>query len=395
MHNKVIIAGVGMVPFLKPGQSPSYDLMGAEAARAALADAGIAYSLVEQAFAGYVYGDSCAGQAALYHLGMNGIPIFNVNNNCSSGSSAFALASQLVDSGALECALAVGFEEMLPGALDMVFPDKVGPLARHEEAVAQLMNLSDEERGTPPAVCLFAAQVDAMLDMEITEETLANITVKSRRHAAENPHAIFREQISVEEILSMPPIFRRLRKLYACPPSCGAASVLVCSESFARAHGIRDDVSLAGSGSGSDRAEYLRGDVLDIMFQALSRDAANQAYDNAGISPQDVDVIELHDCFVSNELATYVALGLCDTEDLNKFVSEEHNTYGGKIVINPSGGLLAKGHPLGATGLAQIAELTWQLRGSAGKRQVEGARIALQHNGGLGSAGFVNILKKH
>ena len=394
MHKKVIIAGVGMVPFRKPGQSPSYDLMGAEAARAALADAGIAYSLVEQAFAGYVYGDSCAGQAALYHLEMNGIPIFNVNNNCASGSSAFALASQLVESGSIECALAVGFEEMLPGALDMVFPDKVGPLARHEEAVAERMNLSDEERETPPAVCLFGAQVDAMLDMGITEETLASITVKSRRHAAANPNAIFHQQLTVEEILAMPPVFRRLRKLYACPPSCGAAAVLVCSEDFARAHGIHDDVSLAGAGCGSDRAEYFRGDVLDIMFQSLSRDAAWQAYENAGIGPEDVDVIELHDCFVSNELATYVALGLCDTEDLNKFVAEEQNSYGGKIVINPSGGLLAKGHPLGATGLAQITELTWQLRGCAGKRQVEGARIALQHNGGLGSAGFVNILKK-
>ncbi len=394
MHKKVVIAGVGMVPFRKPGQSPSYDLMGAEAARAALADAGIAYSLVEQAFAGYVYGDSCAGQAALYHLEMNGIPIFNVNNNCASGSSAFALASQLVESGAIECALAVGFEEMLPGALDMVFPGKVGPLARHEAAVAERMNLSDEERGTPPAVCLFGAQVDAMLDIGITEETLASITVKSRRHAAANPNAIFHEQLTVEEILAMPPVFRRLRKLYACPPSCGAAAVLVCSENFARSQGIRDDVSLAGAGWGSDRAEYFRGDVLDIMFQALSRDAARQAYENAGIGPEDVDVIELHDCFVSNELATYVALGLCDTEDLNKFVAEEQNSYGGKIVINPSGGLLAKGHPLGATGLAQIAELTWQLRGCAGKRQVEGARIALQHNGGLGSAGFVNILKR-
>jgi acetyl-CoA acetyltransferase len=394
MHKKIIIGGVGMVPFRKPGQSPSYDLMGAEAARAALADAGIAYSMVEQAFVGYVYGDSCAGQAALYHLGMNGIPIFNVNNNCASGSSAFALASQLVESGAVECALALGFEEMLPGALDMVFPDKVGPLARHEEAVAARMNLSDEERETPPALCLFGAQVDAMLDMGITEESLASIAVKSRRHAAANPNAIFQEQLTVDEILAMPPLFRRLRKLYACPPSCGAAAVLVCSEDFARAQGIRDDVSLAGAGCGSDRAEYFRGDVLDIMFQALSRDAAKQAYEHAGIGPEDVDVIELHDCFVSNELATYVALGLCDTEDLNQFVAEEQNSYGGRVVINPSGGLLAKGHPLGATGLAQIAELTWQLRGCAGQRQVEGARIALQHNGGLGSAGFVNILKK-
>ena len=394
MHKKVVIAGVGMVPFRKPGQSPSYDLMGALAARASLADAGIQYGLVEQAFVGYVYGDSCAGQAALYHLDINGIPIFNVNNNCASGSSAFALASQLVESGAVECALALGFEEMTPGALDMVFPGKVSPLARHEEAVAQRMNLLDSERETPPAICMFGAQVDAMLELGVTEETLARIAVKSRQHAAANPNAIFRDPLTVEEILAMPPVFRRLRKLYACPPSCGAAAVVVCSEGFAKAQGIRDDVSLAGAGSGSDRAEYLLGDVLDITFQALGRDAARQAYEHAGIGPEDVDVIELHDCFTSNELATYVALGLCKNEDLNAFVADGKNTYGGQIVINPSGGLLAKGHPLGATGLAQITELTWQLRGEAGKRQVEGARIALQHNGGLGSAGFVHIFRR-
>jgi acetyl-CoA acetyltransferase len=395
MYKKVVIGGVGMVPFRKPGQSPSYDLMGASAARAALADAGISYALVEQAFVGYVHGDSCAGQAALYHLEINGTPIFNVNNNCASGSSAFALASQLIESGAVECALALGFEEMAPGAINMTFPSKVSPLARHEEAVARLVGLSEQERLTPPAVCMFGAQVDAMLEMGVTEETLAMIAVKSRQHAAHNPNAIYREPLTIDDILAMPPIFRRLRKLYACPPSCGAAAVLVCSEEFAKTHGIRDDVVLAGSGSGSDRAEYLRGNVLDIMFQALSRDAARQAYDNAGIGPEDVDVIELHDCFTSNELATYVALGLCQAEELNAFVTNGQNTYGGQIVVNPSGGLLAKGHPLGATGLAQITELTWQLRGEAGKRQVEGARIALQHNGGLGSAGFVHIFQKN
>ena len=395
MFQTVVIAGVGMVPFCKPGQSESYDLMGAKAAQAALADAGISYALVEQAFVGYVQGDSCAGQAALYHLAMDGKPIFNINNNCASGSSAFALASQLVEAGAVDCALALGFEEMAPGALDMVFPDKTSPLARHEQAIARLVNLTEEERGTPPAVCMFGAQVDAMLELGVTEETIASIAVKSRRHAADNANAILREPLTVAEILAMPPIFRQLRKLYACPPSCGAAAVLVCSEEFARANGIRSDITLAGKGWGSDRASYFNGDVLDVMFQALSRDAANDAYEDAGIGPQDIDIIELHDCFATNELATYVALGLCETDDLNAFVARGDNSYGGRIVVNPSGGLLAKGHPLGATGLAQITELTWQLRGEAGKRQVEGARIALQHNGGLGSAGFVHIFQKN
>lgn len=394
MNNKVVIAGVGMVPFKKPGQSDPYDIMGQNATRMALEDAGISYGMVEQAYAGYVYGDSCAGQAALYHVDINGIPIFNVTNNCASGSSAFALATQAVESGAVDCALAVGFEQMMPGAIDMIFPDRPSPLARHEDAVARAMDLSEEERAAPPAVAMFAAQVDAMLQSGVSEETIAAISCKARQHAAHNPNAIFREPLTVEEVLAAPPVFRNLRKLYACPPSCGAAAVVVCNESFARTHGIRDDVALIGKGWCSDKKQYFNGSVMDVMFQALSRDAATAAYEDAGVGPEDIDVIELHDCFATNELATYSALGLCPDEDLNAFVAAGDNTYGGRYVVNPSGGLLAKGHPLGATGLAQITELTLHLRGAAGQRQVEGARTALQHNGGLGSAGFVHIFQR-
>ena len=396
MSSEIVIAGVGMVPFKKPGQSDTYDVLGESAARAALADAGISFALIEQAFCGYVYGDSCAGQAALYRLDINGIPIFNVNNNCASGSSAFALATQAVESGNVECALALGFEEMLPGAIDMIFPDKVSPLTRHEDAIMGIMNFSEEERKAPPAIAMFGAQVDAMLESGVTEETIAAMSVKSRAHAADNPNAIFRNPITVEEILATPKLFRNLRKNYACAPSCGAAAVIVCTPEFAKSHGIRNDVRLAGRGWCSDKREYFSSsNVLDVMFQALSRDAANAAYEDAGIGPEDVDVIELHDCFATNELATYVALGLCEESELNEYVASGQNTYGGSTVVNPSGGLLAKGHPLGATGLAQLTELTWQLRGEAGSRQVDGARIALQHNGGLGSAGFVHILKKY
>ena len=394
MNNKVVIAGVGMVPFKKPGQSDPYDIMGQNATRMALEDAGIGYGMVEQAYAGYVYGDSCAGQAALYHVDINGVPIFNVTNNCASGSSAFALATQAVESGAVDCALAVGFEQMMPGAIDMIFPDRPSPLARHEDAVARAMDLSEEERAAPPAVAMFAAQVDAMLQSGVSEETIAAISCKARQHAAHNPNAIFREPLTVEEVLAAPPVFRNLRKLYACPPSCGAAAVVVCNESFARTHGIRDDVALIGKGWCSDKKQYFNGSVMDVMFQALSRDAATAAYEDAGVGPEDIDVIELHDCFATNELATYSALGLCPDEDLNAFVAAGDNTYGGRYVVNPSGGLLAKGHPLGATGLAQITELTLHLRGAAGQRQVEGARTALQHNGGLGSAGFVHIFQR-
>lgn len=394
MVNKLVVGGVGMVPFKKPGNSDPYDVMGARAAQNALDDAGLDYSRIQQAYAGYVYGDSCSGQAALYHLGINAIPIVNVNNNCASGSTAFALAAQAVQSGAVECALAVGFEQMQPGALGVTFPEKTDPLARHTNAIAKLAGLSEAERNLPPAVCMFGVQAQKLQeDYGVSEKAQARITMKARRHAADNPNAIFREALTEDEILSGEPIFRGLRKLFACPPSCGAAAVVVCSEGFAKRNGISTDVQLIGQGWCSDREEYFAGDVMDVMFRGISREAATLAYEHAGVGPDDIDVIELHDCFTSNEIITYTALGLCAQDEAERFVMEDQNTYGGKVVVNPSGGLLAKGHPLGATGLAQITELVWQLRGQAGARQVAGARTALQHNGGLGSAGFVHIFQ--
>lgn len=393
---QVVIAGVGMIPFKKPGKSESYDVMGAQAARGALKDAGIAYDQIQQAYASYVYGDSCSGQAALYNVGINGVPIVNVNNNCSSGSTAFALASQAVKGGQVDCALAVGFEQMVPGALDFIFPDRINPIHRHNGAVANLMHYTDEERKLPPAIQLFGAQVDAIKERYgVTERALARVAVKARRHAAASPYAIFRDPLTEADVLDSQPIYRGLRKLYACPPSCGAAAVIVCSEDFAKKHGIRSDVRLVGQGWRSDRQEYFDSDnPLDVIFRGVSRETAQLAYESAGVGPEDIDVVELHDCFTSNEIITYAALGLCKDEDMQSFVMENQNTYGGKYVVNPSGGLLSKGHPLGATGLAQITELVWQLRGEAGARQVEGARTALQHNGGLGSAGFVHIFQR-
>ncbi len=395
MDSPAVIVGVGMIPFKKPGQSDPYDLMGAAAARGALKDADLDYDAVQQAFAGYVYGDSCSGQAALYHLGINGIPVTNVNNNCSSGSTAFALAHQAVESGVVDCALALGFEQMDPGALDVAFPSKTNPLSRHYDAVADMMNIPAEERNIPPAVLLFGCQVELLNERYgITDEIEAEVAVKARRHAASNSNAIFRDPVSVEEVLAAPRLYRGLRKTFACPPSCGAAAVVVCSAAFARKHRIRSDIRLIGRGWCSDKADYFKTDPLDVLFRELSREAANQAYEQAGLGPEDVDVIELHDCFTSNELVTYDALGLCDQHGMDRIVRDKDNTYGGRWVINPSGGLLSKGHPLGATGLAQITELVIQLRGAAGARQVEGARTALQHNGGLGSAGFVHIFQR-
>lgn len=391
---KICIAGVGMIPFKKPGQSDSYDIMGANAAREALHDAGITYDKIEQVVASFVYGDSCAGQAAMYHVGITGVPIFNVNNNCSSGSSAFYLACQAIKSGMVDVAMAVGFEQMAPGAVDIVFPDRPSPLSRHETAVADLLGLSGEERNLPPAIMLFGCQAEVLMnEYGVSDVALAKIAVKARAHAANSPYAIFRDPLTVDDILADPPHYRGLRKLFACPPSCGAAAAIVCSENYARKHGLNDKVIVAGQGACSDFAEFMEEDVLDVMFRGLSRVSAERAYEDAGIGPEEVDVVELHDCFTSNEAITYGALGLCPEDSIEKFIEDGDNTYGGKVVVCPSGGLLSKGHPLGATGLAQITELVWQLRGTAGPRQVDGARVALQHNGGLGSAGFVNILQ--
>ncbi|TRX56519.1 thiolase C-terminal domain-containing protein [Thalassomonas sp. M1454] len=395
MTRRVVVCGVGMVPFKKPGQSDSYDVMGAGAAMAALADSTLEYKDIDQAFASYVYGDSCAGQAALYRVGITGIPITNVNNNCASGSTAFALAAQAVEYGVSECVMALGFEQMPKGAIEMAFPHMTSPLQRHTDALADLVGASEEERKLPPAVMMFGCQAEIVMDeYSISEQAMAQIAVKSRNHAEHNPYAIYRDPLTVEQILEQPPLYRGLRKLFACPPSCGAASVIVCSEEFAKKHNLDIKVVLKGSGWCSDKAEYFESNPLDITFRALSKEAANQAYNKAGVSPDDIDVIELHDCFTSNEIITYSALGLCSDSDIEKFIMEGDNTYGGKFVVCPSGGLLAKGHPLGATGLSQITELVQQLRGQSGVRQVDGARLALQHNGGLGSAGFVNIFER-
>jgi acetyl-CoA C-acetyltransferase len=369
--------------------------MAEAAVRAALADARLDFELVDQAFAGFVLADSCSGQRALYRVGVSGIPIANVNNNCASGSTALYLARQAVLSGEAECALAVGFEEMRPGALDRVFPKLADPLERHRQCVDEAMGFGEAERAMPPALQLFSAQLEWMRrEVGVSDVAFAQVAVKARTHARNNPYAIFREPLSVDSILGQPPLFGHLRKLYACAPSCGAAAVIVCTPRFAARHGLRQDVALLAQVMVSDvDADLEQSNVLDALGRAATRRASRRAYELAGVGPEDIDVAEVHDCFVSNEMISCASLGFCDEGGINEFVLHGGNTYGGKVVVCPSGGLLSKGHPLGATGLAQITELAWQLRGDAAERQVDGARTALQHNGGLGSALAVAILQ--
>ncbi|MCY1404079.1 acetyl-CoA C-acyltransferase [compost metagenome] len=393
MSNKVVVAGVGMIPFTKPGASDEYHIMGANAAKAALADAGIDYHLVQQAYAGYVFGDSTCGQAALYGVGLTGIPVVNVNNNCATGSTALFLARQAVESGAVDCAIALGFEQMVPGALKGAYTDRTGPMDRFARTMNELQGFEEQ---TPRAAQFFGGAGRAyMKEYGIGREIFAMIRAKASQHAARNPLAVFRNVVSTEEVLATPMIFDPLTRLQCCPPTCGAAAAIVCSEAFARKHGLRTDVVIAGQSMTTDRnSTFDEGDMRKVIGYDMARNAALSVYEQAGVGPQDVQVVELHDCFTANELLTYEALGLCAEGGAEKFILDGDNTYGGRVVTNPSGGLLSKGHPLGATGLAQCFELTRQLRGSADGTQVEGARFGLQHNLGLGGACVVTLYQR-
>jgi len=392
MSHEVFVSGVGMIPFVKPGTSGTYQEMGEQAVRLALEDSGATYDQVQQVYAGYVYGDSTCGQAAVYRLGMSGIPVINVNNNCSTGSTALFLARQAIEGGVAECVLALGFEQMNPGALGAVFEDRPNPLEKFIESADEIEGKSK----VPVALRLFGgAGLEHQKKYGTRDETFARVSQKARLHAKHNPRAIFRDEVSIEEVLSSPPMHGVLTRLQCCPPTCGAAAALLTSEKFAKKHGLRSDVKITGQSMTTDFPSSFEGKtMMQIVGSDMSRAAANDLYERTGIGPDDVDVVELHDCFTSNEIITYEALQLTEEGGSEQFVSDGDNTYGGKVVVNPSGGLLSKGHPLGATGLGQCAELVWQLRGEAGPRQVEGARVGLQHNLGLGGACVVSLYQK-
>jgi sterol carrier protein 2 len=392
MTQRAHVVGVGMVPFRTPSKSESYDVMGVKAVRAALSDAGVDHGQVQQAYAGYVYGDSTSGQRVLYEVGRTGIPVVNVNNNCSTGSSALFLARQAVESGVADCVLALGFEQMQRGAITMHWSDRPGTFDRFDEVAHSVQGESD----APLAAQYFGGAGAAHAQRYGTKpETFASISVKSRKHAAHNPYAVFRDPLTVEEVLASPAIFGPLTRLQCCPPTCGAAAAVVASEDFARAHGLRTDVAVKAQAMTTDFAStFDEKDMTKLVGYDMAKAAAHQVYEASGVSPEDIGVVELHDCFTANELLSYEALGLTPEGTAEKFITDGDNTYGGRVVTNPSGGLLSKGHPLGATGLAQCAELVWQLRGEADARQVEGVTLALQHNIGLGGAAVVTLYEK-
>jgi sterol carrier protein 2 len=387
-----LIAGVGMIPFKKPGQSDPWDTMGANATRLALRDADIPYEDVALAFVGYVYADSTAGQSALYNVGLSGIPIVNVNNNCATGSTALFLACQAVRSGAVDVALAVGFEQMIPGSLGLIFDDRKRTMDLLTRRMGELLG-EDTEGPLDTAKYFGGAGLEHQRRFGTSAHTFAQIAVKARRHAASNPLALFQAPLTVTEVLESRPLYGMLTRYQACAPTCGAAVAVVVSESYAKKNSLARLVEVSGQAMTTDVASTFDS-MIGIVGAGMTKRAADQVYAQAGVGPRDIQVVELHDCFTSAEAIFSEALGLCPEGGIEQWVADGGNTYGGTHVVNPSGGLLSKGHPLGATGLAQCYELVHQVRGTADRRQVPNVTNALAHNTGLGGATVVTMLSR-
>jgi acetyl-CoA acetyltransferase len=388
---RVNVVGVGVTKFAKPSQSEDSPTMVAHAVRTALRDAGVTYAAVQQSYAGYVFGESTTGQRALYGIGLTGAPIFNVNNACATGSSALILARQAIESELAECVLVVGFEKMDNGAITFQSSGAVNPLDRHMRVLAETQGASD----APLMAQMFGgAGREYRTKYGTRKDTFAKVAVKARKHAAENPLALFTQPITVEEVLASEMIYDPLTRLQCCAPTCGAAAAILMSEACAKKHGHSNPVWIAGQAMTTDYPTSFEKSVTRMVGYDMTVSAASKVYEQSGLGPEDVQVCELHDCFTTNEVLSYEALGLCDEGAAERFICDGLNTYGGQVVTNPSGGLLSKGHPLGATGVAQCAELVWQLRGRAEKRQVANAKIALQHNIGIGGACVVTMYRR-
>ncbi|KAM8727775.1 sterol carrier protein 2 isoform 2-T2 [Acanthopagrus schlegelii] len=394
-NNRVFVIGVGMTKFDKPGARGDYDYpdMAKEAGEKALADAGIPYSSIEQACVGYVYGDSTCGQRAIYHsLGLTGIPIINVNNNCSTGSTALFMARQMVRGGLADCVLALGFEKMERGSLSAKFMDRTNPMDKHMEVMINRYGIA----AAPAAPQMFGnAGREHMEKYGTKPEHFAKIAWKNHKHSINNPYSQFQDEYSLEQVINSRKVFEYLTLLQCCPTSDGAGAAVLASEAFVTKHHLENQaVEIVAQEMVTDLSStFEENSCIKMVGYDMSRLAARKCFEAAGLKPSDVDVVELHDCFSANELITYEALGLCPEGKAGELIDRGDNTYGGKFVINPSGGLISKGHPLGATGLAQCAELCWQLRGKADRRQVSGAKVALQHNIGLGGAVVVTLYR--
>lgn len=359
----VFVIGAGMTPF---GPMPDVEVheLARRAAWAAITSAPIEPREIEVCFAGHAYQGPCFGQKTLMKIGLEGIPIFNVENACASGASAIAGVRAMIASGQADIGLAIGGEKLTKkggGFLPLVADDLDSSMGRvMPSAFAMMADLHMREYGT-------------------RVEQIAMVTVKNRANGAKNPYCHMRSELTVDEVLSAPMIADPLTRNMCCPVSDGAAAVVLASEDVAR--GLERPVRIAASvlNSGRRTPHGIVGSSSEMSIRA-----AVQAYEDAGLGPEDVDLCETHDPFAFAELMHYEDLGFCAKGEGGSFIEEGHSAIGGRVAFSPSGGLMAKGHPLGATGVAQIAEIFWQLRGEAGDRQVRDARVGLAHTVGGG-----------
>jgi acetyl-CoA acetyltransferase len=287
--------------------------------------------------------------------------------------------------------LAVGFEKMKAGSLYALYGDRADPMSTHMDAFAKIEPLNG-----PPAPYMFGlAGREHAEKYGTTVEQFAMVAEKNHRHSANNPYAQFQDVYTLDEILASREIFRPLTKLQCSPTSDGSAAVVLAGEDFVEQHGLADRaVEISGQALVTDLESTFDGTAASLVGVEMTRKAARAVYDETSLGPEDFQVVELHDCFSTNELLTYEALGFCGVGEAGRLIEDGNTTYGGRWVVNPSGGLISKGHPLGATGLAQCTEMTWQVRGEAQKRQVPGVTAALQHNIGLGGAAVVTAYRR-
>ncbi|GJD04190.1 Nonspecific lipid-transfer protein [Colletotrichum higginsianum IMI 349063] len=387
------VLGVGMTKFIKPRGKVDYTELGFEAGVKAMLDAQINYDDVEQGVACYCYGDSTCGQRVFYQFGMTGIPIYNVNNNCSTGSTGLAMARSFVSSGAADCVLVVGFEKMMPGSLQSFFNDRENPTGTTIKMMADTRGITN----APGAAQMFGnAGREYMEKYGARAEDFAEIARVNHEHSTKNPYSQFQDVYTRDQILQAPEIFAPLTKLQCCPTSDGGAAAVLVSQAFLdeRPH-LRDQaVLIAGQCLATDAPSLFSRSAIDLMGFEMTQTAVRTAMAEARLTPRDVQVVELHDCFSANEMIVLDALGLAEPGKAHELVRRGDITYGGKYVVNPSGGLISKGHPLGATGIAQCAELVWHLRGWANNRAVPATTAALQHNLGLGGAVVVTVYRR-
>lgn len=387
------VLGVGLTKFIKPRGEREYPEMGYEAGVKAMLDAQINYDDVETGVACYCYGDTTSGQRIFYQFGMTSIPIYNTNNACATGSTGIHLARTLIKNGAINCALVIGFEKMKPGSIKSIWDDRPSPMGL---SAKMMYELSGKERGPPNPQYFANAGREYMEKYGAEANDFAEIGRISHLHSQNNPYAQFRQKYTLQEVLDSPMIHAPLTKLQCSPTSDGAGAAVIVSQKFldARPHLKSQAILIAGQSLMTDSPVLYSRSAMELVGYDMSKRAAQAALKEAGVSPKAIKVCELHDCFSANELILLDGLGFSQPGKAHEMVRNGDITYGGQVVVNPSGGLISKGHPLGATGLAQCAELTWQLRGWANNRLVEDAPVALQHNLGLGGAVVVNIYKR-